>query len=123
LNQTTAGDTTLRVVEAQFLFRFGRPLWHVKKIEKKEGARHSCGRGNIIPAGELGQVSRIFFSHSTKTRTERVKAAQLIEGEHQFCLQLAVDWDRQWYHLTGVFIPRLLIPYSSASKDHFLRFD
>jgi hypothetical protein len=25
----------LQVVKAQFLFPFGQPLWHVKKIEKK----------------------------------------------------------------------------------------
>ncbi len=34
------------MVEAQFLFRFGWPLWHVKKIDKKEGA--PCGRDNTF---------------------------------------------------------------------------
>jgi hypothetical protein len=47
---------------------------------------------HITPAGELGQISRIyFFPHSTKTRTERADAAQLIKGKYQFRLQSAAD--------------------------------
>ncbi len=75
----------------------------------------------IIPVSKLGQVSRIFFWGTVKTRTKRADAAQLIEGKYQFYLQSVVEWDRQWYHSMGVFIAHSPMPYSLASNLQFLR--
>jgi hypothetical protein len=43
------------MVEAQLLFQFGRPLWHVKKIEKR-GSTALVWKGYQMPYGNVVRV-------------------------------------------------------------------
>jgi hypothetical protein len=65
------------VVEAQFLFQFGWPLWHKKKIEKKEGAWHSCGRGNAMvktSSLKMANKSCVWENHFSKRVGKETKS-------------------------------------------------